>query len=65
MMRRIVKSILAFLLILAICAGVVGVYVSQLVYAANLGSSSAVHEGAEVSWTGSYALPSSVQGKWS
>lgn len=61
-MRRIVKSILAFLLILAICAGVVGVYVSQLVYAANLGSSTVVHEGVEVSWTGSYALPSSVQG---
>lgn len=62
MMRHIIKSVTALLLIMAICAGVVGLYVSQFVMAANLGNYGVVHEEASVSWVNSYALPSSVQG---
>ncbi len=61
-MRRSLKCLLAFVLVISISIGIVGLYISRLVMAANLGSYSVVHDGATVAYVTSYGLPVSVQG---
>ena len=61
-MSRLHKRILSVLLVCAISLGIVSLYVSQLVMAANLGNYSAVHDSSMASWITSYGLPVSVQG---
>ena len=61
-MSSLHKRILSVVLVCAISLGIVGLYVSGLVMAANLGSYTAVYDSSTVSWITSYGLPVSVQG---
>ena len=61
-MERITKRLLAVLLVLIIMTGTVGIYMSRIVIAANLGNYSAVYDEAAAVFVTSYGLPVSVQG---
>ena len=61
-MSRVTKISLAWILILSITAGVIGLYVSRFVLASNLGQYSEVNDNASVSYVTAYSLPASVEG---
>ena len=62
MMERMIKRLLASMLVLTIMAGTIGIYMSRLVAAANLGNYTVVYDEATATYITSYGLPVSVQG---
>ena len=61
-MNKLLNSLIAGALIIAISIGIAGVYVSEMVLAANLGKYSLVYDSSSVAYITSYGLPVSVQG---